>query len=299
MSHVADDHDAGDDDGCRRDSRHRGVHEPEQARGKAVDKRADIWAFGCVLYEMLTGQRAFGGEDVTDTLARVVEREPDFDALSPSVPARVRQALRVCLRKDPKQRVGDIRDVRLALEGAFETAVPQTAAPVRVPQWRRVGLVGASGIVAGGVIIGTLVWFVMRPPAPRVMRTTITPTAAAALTINGIDRDLAITPDGSRIVYVGANGTQLFVRALDALEPVVIFKGNPRGPFVSPDGQWVGFVDGRVVEEGGHDRGAGRHAGIPRRHSARRDLGARRDDDLRDQQPGDRAAARLSRRRHA
>ena len=85
----------------------------------------------------------------------------------------------------------------------------------------------------------------MRPPAPRVMRTTITPTAAAALTINGIDRDLAITPDGSRIVYVGANGTQLFVRALDALEPVVIFTGAPRGPFVSPDGQWVGFVDGR------------------------------------------------------
>jgi serine/threonine protein kinase len=84
---------------------------PEQARGKVVDKRADIWAFGVVLYEMLTGQRAFGGEDLAVTLARVVEREPDFAALPASVPPRVAQALRVCLRKDPKQRVGDIRDV--------------------------------------------------------------------------------------------------------------------------------------------------------------------------------------------
>ena len=98
---------------------------PEQARGKTVDKRADIWAFGCVLYEMLTGQRAFDGDDVTVTLARVVEREADFESLSRSVPARVRQALGMCLRKDPKQRVADIRDVWLALDGAFETTAPQ------------------------------------------------------------------------------------------------------------------------------------------------------------------------------
>src|SRR5688572_6889490 len=93
---------------------------PEQARGRTVDKRADIWAFGCVLYEMLAGRRAFEDEDVSMTLSKVLQREPDFDLLPPSVPARVRQALRVCLRKDPKQRAGDIRDVRLALEGAFE-----------------------------------------------------------------------------------------------------------------------------------------------------------------------------------
>jgi Tol biopolymer transport system component len=214
---------------------------PEQARGKAVDKRADIWAFGCVLYEMLTGQRAFGGEDVAGTLARVVEREPDFDALSASIPARVGQALRVCLRKDPRQRVGDIRDVRLALEGAFETADAHTGAPVHVPPSRRVGLAGAWGIVAGGAIVGALMWFAIRPPAPRVMRLTIAPTAASMLSISGFARDLAITPDGSRIVYVGANGTQLFMRALDALEPVAIFTGIHEGPFVSPDGEWVGF----------------------------------------------------------
>ena len=157
-----------------------------------------------------------------------------------------------------------------------------------------------SALIMGVILAGGVVWFAMRPPAPRVMRTTITPTAAAALTINGTDRDLAITPDGSRIVYVGANGTQLFVRALDALEPVAIFTGAPRGPFVSPDGQWVGFVDGttslkKVAMTGGP---AVTLASLDAR-TARRHLGARRDDDLRDQQRGDRSAARLSRGRHA
>ena len=103
---------------------------PEQARGKIVDKRTDIWAFGAVLYEMLTGTRAFGDEDVSMTLSKILQREPDFDALPSTVPARVSQVLRVCLRKDPKQRVADIRDVRLALEGAFETVGPQTTTTI-------------------------------------------------------------------------------------------------------------------------------------------------------------------------
>src|SRR6266540_3922532 len=124
---------------------------PEQARGKIVDKRADIWAFGAVLYEMLTGKRAFEDEDVSMTLSKVLQREPDFDALPPTVPARVRQALRVCLRKDPKQRAGDIRDVRLALEGAFETTVPGTAAPAPAiqprPLWKRAIPIVVTAIV--------------------------------------------------------------------------------------------------------------------------------------------------------
>ena len=82
---------------------------------------------------------------------------------------------------------------------------------------------------------------------PRVSRLQLTPSGTAALTISWNDRDLAITPDGSRVVYVGNHGTQLFVRALDALEPVAVFTGAPRGPFVSPDGQWIGFVDGLSV----------------------------------------------------
>ena len=95
----------------------------------------------------------------------------------------------------------------------------------------------ASAVVAAGV------WFAVRPDAARVTRTTISASGAAALTISGVDRDLAITPDGSRVVYVGNRSRQLFVRALDALEPVAVFTGAPRGLFVSPDGQWIGFVD--------------------------------------------------------
>ena len=102
---------------------------PEQARGKPVDKRADIWAFGCVLYEMLTGQRAFDGQGVSETLARVIEREPDWARLPATLSPALRTYIRRCLQKDPRQRVQAIGDVRLALEGAFETAVPQTAAP--------------------------------------------------------------------------------------------------------------------------------------------------------------------------
>ena len=101
--------------------------------------------------------------------------------------------------------------------------------------------------LVGAVVAARAVWFATRPAEPvppRVSRLPIAPSGTAALTINGGDRDLAITPDGSRLVYVGNRGTQLFVRALDALEPVAVFTGAPRGPFVSPDGQWIGFVDG-------------------------------------------------------
>ena len=96
---------------------------PEQARGKPVDKRADIWAFGCVLYEMLTGQRAFDGEGVSETMARVIEREPDWARLPATLSPALRTYIRRCLQKDPRQRVQAIGDVRLALEGAFETSV--------------------------------------------------------------------------------------------------------------------------------------------------------------------------------
>ena len=137
---------------------------PEQARGKTVDKRADIWAFGAVLYEMLTGTRAFGDEDVSITLSKILQREPNFDALPSTLPARVHQVLRVCLRKDPKQRVGDIRDVRLVLEGSFETTSPQTTASATLagPRGRLAWI--AALAVAVGVIIALAV------PAVRYLR---------------------------------------------------------------------------------------------------------------------------------
>jgi len=101
---------------------------PEQAKGRAIDKRADVWAFGAVLYEMLTGSRAFAGADVSDMLASVLRAEPDWTRLPADVPPRVRQVLRACLQKSLEQRVSDMHDVRLALEGAFDA--PAADAPV-------------------------------------------------------------------------------------------------------------------------------------------------------------------------
>jgi hypothetical protein len=202
---------------------------PEQARGKTVDKRADIWAFGCVLYEMLTGQRAFDGEGVSETMARVIEREPNWARLPATLSPALRTYITRCLQKDPRQRVQAIGDVRLALEGAFETAVPQTAAPAVVSDWRRLALVGVAAIIASGALIGTLVWVAIRPEPPRISRLQVATAGAAALTNNWNDRCLAITPDGSRLIYVGNNGTQIFVRALDALAPVAVFTGSRAG----------------------------------------------------------------------
>ena len=219
---------------------------PEQARGHPVDKRADIWAFGCVLYEMLSGRRAFVGQGVSETLARVIEREPDWTKLPGTLSPAVGTFMRRCVHKDPRQRVQAIGDVRLALEGAFDNAVPHTATPASAG-WRRRVLVAMAAIIMTGTVVGSLVRLAMNPAAPRVSRLQVAPWGADALSINWNDRGLAITPDGERLVYVGNRGSQIFVRALDALAPVAVFTGYPSGLFVSPDGQWIGFVDGQKV----------------------------------------------------
>ena len=226
---------------------------PEQARGKPADKRADIWAFGCVLYEMLTGQRAFDGQGVSETLARVIEREPDWARLPAALPPALRTYITRCLQKDPRQRVQAIGDVRLALEGAFDTA----AAPAVVSQWRAVVLVGAAAIVASGAIVGLLTFLAMRQPPARVSRLQVASSGSSEVSVGYNDRGLAITPDGSKLIYVGNNGTQIFVRALDALSPVSVYTGGAvLGLFTSPDGQWIGFREGagtlkRVAVTGG------------------------------------------------
>ena len=216
---------------------------PEQAKGRPADKRSDIWAFGCVLYEMLSGKRPFDGEDVTDVMVAVLSKEPDWSALPASVPGSIRALIRRCLEKDRRKRVGDIAAALFALDEHASLGGSATVLRRR-PLWRRVAaLTGVVLVVAA--VGGAAVWFATRPPdsvPPRVSRLTITSSGTAALTNNGIDRDLAITPDGSRVVYVGNRGTQLFVRALDALAPTAVFTGAPRGPFVSPDGQWIGFA---------------------------------------------------------
>src|SRR5258705_800072 len=205
---------------------------------------------------MLTGVGRFGGEDVTDTIAAVVRAEPAWTKLGADTPAAIRRLLRRCLEKDRMRRLSDAADARLEIDEALSPLAGDTnmahaahlASGAVVSGWQRV--LPWAGAGALGVALMLVVWAPWRPAAapPRVTRTTITPSGAAALTIDRLAGDLALSPDGTHVVYVGNRGTQLFVRALDALEPVAIATGSTlRGPFVSPDGQWVGFLDGVVT----------------------------------------------------
>jgi Tol biopolymer transport system component len=219
---------------------------PEQTRGKPVDQRADIWAFGCVLYEMLTGQSAFGDEDVTVTLARVLERGAVMSALPPAISPDVRQTIKLCLQKDLKKRFADIRDVRLALEGAFEIAAQSTAvsgSPV-TSRGRRAWIVALTVAVLAALAFAIPAMRYLRetpPPETRVDIVTPATTEPASF---------ALSPDGRQIVFVaaGKGGPHLWLRSLAAtlLQPLPGTEGAS-GPFWSPDGRSIGFfADGAL-----------------------------------------------------
>ena len=226
---------------------------PEQAKGREADKRSDVWAVGCVLFEMLTGRGPFTGDDVTDTLANVLKREPAWTTLPADVPTAYRALLRRCLEKDRRERVADVSTVAFVLDEAPHLNDPldaTSALPVsRTSPLRRLSALIAVAVLAATVAGGVVGLLTRRVPmpVPPVSRLSIAASGVAAPSINGADRDLAITPDGSRVVYVGNQGTQLFVRALDSLAPVVALTGTPRGLFISPDGQWIGFAANNSV----------------------------------------------------
>jgi serine/threonine protein kinase len=211
---------------------------PEQARGRPVDKRADIWAFGAVLYEMLTGKRAFAGDDVSETLARVIEREPAWDALPNVVPPHVRQTLRLCLRKSLRERVPDMGAVRLALEGAFETAAPQTTASSSTPSGR-LAWMAALGVAVLGMIALAI-------PALRYLREMPPPETRLEINTPATDQPtmFALSPDGRQIVFVasGDGASRLWLRSLvsTTAQPLVGTEGA-RSPFWSPDSRSIGF----------------------------------------------------------
>jgi Tol biopolymer transport system component len=221
---------------------------PEQARGKPVDRRTDIWAFGCVLYEMLTGRRAFDGEDVSLTLSQILQREPALDALPADVPARVRQTVYLCLKKSPKERLPDIGAVRLMLEGAFETTAgrAETRGAAIQSRWRQLPLF-LTGI--GSAIVAAIVVWQLMPAAgsgPRkVVRFELPTSTDIAPRGSGVGRHvLAISPQGSHLVYWLDDA--LHLRALDRLDDGLVIRGTEaaREPFFSPDGQWIGFQQG-------------------------------------------------------
>ena len=218
---------------------------PEQARGRRVDRRADIWAFGAVLYEMLTGRRAFEGEDVSVTLADVIRADPAWETLPNDLPAGITTYLRRCLEKEPTQRIRDIGDMRLAIEGAFEPARAKadggngaraaTRPASRLIPW-------AAGAVGGAVLALVIVLGQLSSPVPRTVRVSLQTDALTSLRIGTPDVDLAIARDGSRIVYASMQG--LFVRPLESFSGRLIDGPvDVRAPFVSPDGSWTGYLD--------------------------------------------------------
>jgi serine/threonine-protein kinase len=214
---------------------------PEQARGMEVDRRGDIWSFGCLLYEMLTGVRAFGGDGPSDVIAKVIEREPDFAALPAEVPITIRRLLQRCLEKDKRRRLRDIGDARLELLDALHNPGGEPTATGPFASWaassrpwvrRRVLAV----LTIAAVLAGTLAWLSRRDgtPAPLVTRFVLSEESYAG-------GGMAISPDGTQIAYLNNRG--LVVRSRDRLESKALAPQNiAQGvPFFSPDGEWVGF----------------------------------------------------------
>jgi serine/threonine-protein kinase len=238
---------------------------PEQSRGKPLDRRTDVWSFGCVLFEMLTGRRAFGGDEVTDTLAAIVRAEPEWAWLPVDTPPAVRRVLARCLQKSSRDRLPDIGAARLdlidagvELSGRVPAGVTWGSAPHdrgRPMRWSVAALVGVAGAVLGAAAVVAL-----RPPTsalpPRVVRFAFPASPSVAPRGAGTGRHvLALSPRGTHLAY-WAND-QLYVRRLDRVGDDVPLHGteHAREPFFSPDGEWVAFyADGelkRVSVEGG------------------------------------------------
>ena len=213
---------------------------PEQARGRRVDKRTDIWAFGCVLYEMLTGRRAFTGDDVVGTLAAVVKESPDWSTLPGETPEPLRRLLIRLLEKDSRRRVRDIGDSRAELD-ALDTrsdATEHHAPTARRPWWTVTAAI--VGLVTGALAV----WMATRDPRtepPQVLHVSVRlpPDQRIVATGNDLIR-IAISPDGKRIVY-GAN-RRLHLRPLDSASTPIANTENATTPFFSPDGQSIGFI---------------------------------------------------------
>ncbi len=250
---------------------------PEQSRGQEVDRRADVWAFGCVLYEMLTGRGVFHGPTASDCIAGILGREPDWEALPSSTPPAVRRLLRRCLEKDPRHRLHDIADVRIELQEviAGDGQEPATSAAPAIGwtgsriAWAIAGL--ALGVVATSLLVPR--WRMPETVTHQMAGHFAVPLPQGApSTLDPADSSVAISPDGTQLVYVGlkpggdtassvsGNRVQLFTRGMDdyAVRAIQGTQGA-RSPFFSPDGKWVGFVDTRD----GHLKKTRLEGGVP------------------------------------
>ena len=230
---------------------------PEQARGKPADKRSDIWAFGCVLYELLTGARAFAGDEVSDTLAFVITKEPDWAALPPNTPAAIRRLLGRCLEKDRRRRLADIADARLEIDEALGT--PGSGAHTESGSSRHAGgwhsalpwSVAITSVLVTGVVLVALAPWRRIPSAPSLRINTELGTEASLATDPG--GDVALSPDGTTLAFIArttaGSAPQLYVRHLGtALQADALDRTEGASePFFSPNGQWIAFfADGKL-----------------------------------------------------
>jgi serine/threonine-protein kinase len=223
---------------------------PEQARGRGADKRSDVWAFGVVVYEMLTGKRAFDGDSVTDIVAAIVRDEPNWSLLPREVTPAMQTLLARCLAKDGRTRVPDMSVIRFLLADADTSR--RDSGPAHVPVARRsVGVIAAAAAAAGAIITAATAWWIVQSqptPAQRPAHFVLVMPPDLPVATGSPDRSIVIAPDGAHIVSVNGTtagvGGQLMVRSLDQTEPQPI-KSVPvaRAPFISPDSRWIGYFD--------------------------------------------------------
>jgi hypothetical protein len=227
---------------------------PEQARGRKVDRRADIWAFGCVYYECLTGRRCFGGETISDLLVQVLQGEPDWEALPPATPPRIRKLLRRCLEKDRRRRLRDIGDARIEMEDDAGDAAPGAAAPGEPsapPRSRmRAAILGAALVLASVLAtVGVMKAVRETPPPLAPVRFEIADSGEMVIYNDGSDS--AVSPDGKKVAFVVGRfgrGT-IWVRSMDSLKARAL--EGTKGAyqlFWSPDSEQIGFFSGGKLE---------------------------------------------------
>jgi eukaryotic-like serine/threonine-protein kinase len=226
---------------------------PEQVKGNALDKRSDIWAFGCLLYEMLTARRAFRGADLAATLASVLKQDPEWQALPPDLPGSVRTLLAQCLTKDRRQRIADMAIVIYVLDELARPSSSTRGAAVRSRGLRP--LAAATWMALGALLTGVVGWAILQSrtrEASRLTRLSLVTAAHQPLAFHGINTDIDISPDGADVVHRSGSATQwqLLVRPLNGTEarPLPNTTGGNR-PFFSPDGQWIGFSGGAQLKK--------------------------------------------------